>query len=385
MNIAFFCHSLLSDWNNGNAHFLRGLAGELAGLGHRVRCYEERDAWSVRNLQAEQANLGASGLSKHYPDLLIERYATATFDLDAALDADLVLVHEWNEPQLIARIGAARARAGSRFRVLFHDTHHRSVSDHAVMSKLGVDEFDGVLAFGEAVRERYLRAGWAHRVWTFHEAADTRVFRPLPQLERSADLVWIGNYGDGERSAELNEYLMEPAAALGLRGSVYGVRYPEEGRTAVQRAGLHYRGWLPNYRVPEVFARHRLTVHVPRRPYAEQLPGVPTIRVFEALACGIPLLSAPWVDSEGLFREGDFLPVENGARMRSALRQVLEDEQVACALAARGRETILSKHTCWHRAKQLIAIARELGCAAGPHVPAASTTFPPNPRSERCH
>ena len=48
-----------------------------------------------------------------------------------------------------------------------------------------------------------------------------------------------------------------------------------------------------------------MTVHVPRRPYVDALPGIPTIRVFEALACGIPLVSAPWRDEEGLFRHRD--------------------------------------------------------------------------------
>jgi spore maturation protein CgeB len=361
MKIAFFCHSLLSDWNNGNAHFLRGLASELVALGHDVQCYEAHDAWSVRHLCAEQGSLESAVLREHYPDLHIERYTPETFNLDAALDVDLVLVHEWNEPLLIAQIGAARARAGCRFRVLFHDTHHRSVSDSSVMSSLGLAEFDGVLAFGEAVRQRYLAAGWANRVWTFHEAADTRLFAPRPHQEPEAELVWIGNYGDGERSAELKEYLLDPAAALRLKGSVYGVRYPEHGRLAVEQAGLRYRGWLANYAVPEVFARHRLTIHVPRRPYAAQLPGIPTIRVFEALACGIPLISAPWTDSENLFREGDFLRVENGQQMRGALRLLLDDQPAARAFAERGRETILKLHTCSHRAKQLLEIARELG------------------------
>jgi len=376
MKIAFFCHSLLSDWNNGNAHFLRGLASELSALGHRVRCYEAKDAWSVRNLLQDHGASGLQALRERYPDLHIERYDPETFDLDAALDVDLVLVHEWNEPELVAKIGAARARPGSRFRVLFHDTHHRSVSDSTCIGQLDLAEFDGVLAFGEAIRERYLAAGWAQRVWTFHEAADTRVFRPLPRLEPEADLVWIGNYGDGERSAELDEYLLAPAAALKLSGSVYGVRYPEPGQAAVERAGLRFAGWLPNYRVPEVFARHRLTVHVPRRPYAEQLPGIPTIRVFEALACGIPLVSAPWVDSEMLFREGDFLRVQNGRQMQQALELLLADSQAAHTFAARGRETILRKHTCSHRAKQLLEIASSLGVESSPpEKPAASCTL----------
>ena len=72
---------------------------------------------------------------------------------------------------------------------------------------------------------------------------------------------------------------------------MHGVRYPPEGRAALAAAGIDYAGYLPNFRVPQAFAAARMTVHVPRRPYATALPGIPTIRVFEALACGIPLVS----------------------------------------------------------------------------------------------
>jgi spore maturation protein CgeB len=108
------------------------------------------------------------------------------------------------------------------------------------------------------------------------------------------DLIWVGNWGDGERVAELYEYLFEPVKALGLKARVHGVRYPDDARATLRQSGIEYGGWIPNYRVPELFARYRLTVHVPRRPYVESLPGVPTIRIFEALACAIPLVSAFW-------------------------------------------------------------------------------------------
>lgn len=366
MKLALFCHSLISDWNNGNAHFLRGLATELRLAGHFVRAFEPADAWSVQNLLASQGSLRLADLRRHYPFLEIERYAPATFDLDRALDGfDLVLVHEWNSPDLIGRIAALRARPGSRFRVLFHDTHHRSVSDSRAIAELGLSGFDGVLAFGEAVRERYLAAGWGRRVWTFHEAADTRIFQPFPELLTGADLLWIGNYGDEERTAELHEYLLEPARNLRLSGTVYGVRYPESGVRAVEAAGLNYGGWLPNYLAPRMFARHRMTVHVPRRPYAERLPGIPTIRMFEALAAGIPLLSAPWNDCERLFRDGDYLSVRSGAAMQAGLCMLLEDPEAARAMARHGRETVLMRHTCRHRAEQLLGIAAELGLGLG--------------------
>ncbi|TIV05438.1 MAG: glycosyltransferase, partial [Mesorhizobium sp.] len=91
-------------------------------------------------------------------------------------------------------------------------------------------------------------------------------------------------------------------------GTVHGVRYPPDALTALADTGLRYEGWIANADVPKAFARHRITMHIPRRPYRESLPGIPTIRMFEALACGIPLVSAPWSDVEGLFRSGtDFL------------------------------------------------------------------------------
>src|SRR3546814_9138346 len=105
----------------------------------------------------------------------------------------------------------------------------------------------------------------------------------------SSDL-WIGNWGDDERTAELQAFLLQPAAALGLKARIYGVRYPEAARRAVEAAGVEYAGWIANHKVPCIFARFGATVHVPRRPYVEALPGIPTIRMFEALACGIPLI-----------------------------------------------------------------------------------------------
>ena len=104
-----------------------------------------------------------------------------------------------------------------------------------------------------------------------------------------------------------------------------------------------------------------MTVHVPRRPYVEALPGIPTIRPFEALACAIPLICAPWDDVEGLFRPDDYLVARNGEEMRTRLAEVLADEELARGLAARGRETILARHTCAHRVDELLAICSELG------------------------
>ena len=363
MRIVFFVHSLVSDWNHGNAHFLRGVVRELVARGHELVVFEPENGWSRRNLLRERPDAVAE-FAASFPGLRSRTYGR-DLDLDEALaGADVALVHEWNEPWLVRRVGHSGVPA------LFHDTHHRAVSAPTEMRRYDLSGYCGVLAFGEAVAAVYRERGWHDRVWVWHEAADVALFRPLRRAKR-ADIVWIGNWGDGERTAELRRFLLEPARRLGLTGTVHGVRYPERALEEVARAGLRYGGWLPNHRAPEAFAQHRVTVHVPRRPYVETLPGIPTIRPFEALACGIPLVSAPWTDSEGLFTPGeDYLVARNGRELERHVADVVRDPELARALSRRGRRTVRARHTCGHRADELLSILAELGIGSHQRVAA---------------
>jgi spore maturation protein CgeB len=360
MKVILYTHSLMSDWNHGNAHFLRGILKDLEARGHETLALEPADGWSRRNLVSQEGERALASFRRSFPTLKAHAYAD-DFDHEAAIaDADIVIVHEWTDPSLVTRIGRAR-RGGGRFTLLFHDTHHRGISDSAAIADLALSDYDVVLAFGEALRERYVRQGWGRQVLTWHEAADTTLFRPLANDGEPKDLVWIGNWGDDERETELDDFLISPARRLRLTGTVHGVRYPERALARLASTRLAYGGWLANVRAPEVFARHRMTVHVPRRPYTEALPGIPTIRVFEALACGIPLICAPWRDVEGLFREGDFLRARNGAEMERHMRALREDDALAERLARGGLETIRRRHTCTHRVDQLLGALAHLG------------------------
>jgi spore maturation protein CgeB len=359
MKITYFTHSLLSCWNHGNAHFLRGVLRELIAKGHEVRAVEPAGNWSLTNLLADAGEAGLAAFHDHYPDLAPETYDPAE-PVDALVDgADLVIVHEWNDPALVAEVGRLRAR-GAAWTLLFHDTHHRAVSAPHEMQAFDLSAYDGILAFGENLSEVYRGWGWRN-VWTWHEAADTRLFHP-PAVEGTRQgLVWIGNWGDGERTAELESFLFAPAQAAGMPLDIYGVRYPEEAKAMLARHGARYHGWAPNARAPEIFARALATVHVPRRYYATILPGIPTIRVFEALACGIPLVSAPWEDSEHLFRPGeDYLVARDGDAMTASLAAVRDDPDLRASLAASGLETIRARHTCANRADELLAVVAQL-------------------------
>jgi len=361
MRVLIFCHSILSDWNHGNAHFLRGIATELIARGHDVQVLEPENAWSVENLIVDQGAGALDQFRSAYPNIHAERYDPATVDLAGKLaNADLVLVHEWNDAELIRAVGEHRERHGN-YRLFFHDSHHRTVTAPEQMARFDLRHYDGVLAFGRVVHDLYLAKGWARQAWTWHEAADTRVFHPQAMRANEGDLVWIGNWGDDERTAELNEFLFEPVKALGLKAKIYGVRYPVSALDRLASAGIEYGGYLPNFLAPQVYGRYRVTVHVPRGPYTRALPGIPTIRVFEALACAIPLFCAPWADSEGLFSNGeDYWMARNGVEMTGMLEQALAHPERAQKRARCGFEAIQGRHTCAHRVDELLDIYRSV-------------------------
>lgn len=359
MRFVLFYHSLISDWNHGNAHFLRGIASELLDRGYQVDVYEPANGWSLNNLRRQHGEGPFKAFVSAYPKLTTNLYQK--LNLKGVLkDADVVLVHEWNDPQLVAAIG--EERRSRHFALFFHDTHHRVVTARRQMEAYDLRYYDGVLAYGRVLTHRYLEGGWTKRAWTWHEAADVRVFRPHRDISKTEDVIWIGNWGDDERTAELQEFFIEPVKTLGCKTAVHGVRYPESALATLAGAGIDFRGWIPNFKVPQAFAAARVTVHVPRRPYTRDLPGIPTIRPFEALACGIPLVSASWNDVEGLFTAGkDYLVARDGQEMKQHLQRLLNDRTLSHELAAHGLETIRSRHTCAHRVDQLLEFCHELG------------------------
>src|SRR4051812_30411095 len=192
MRFVIFTQSLISDWNHGNAHFLRGVATELVKRGHDVEIFEPQDNWSLRNLLADHGNSAVADFERVYPRIRSCFYEEYSLDLDATLqNADVVIVHEWNSHSLVRKIGEFRAN-NPTVRLFFHDTHHRSATDPDAMAAYDLRHYDGVLAYGEVIRGLYMRQHWASRAWVWHEAADTRVFRPQEFAEKEGDMVWVG-------------------------------------------------------------------------------------------------------------------------------------------------------------------------------------------------
>jgi spore maturation protein CgeB len=365
MKIVFFVHSIVSDWNNGHVHFLRGLAAALQRRGHQLLICEQQQNWSSQNLFEEEGARALLEFARVFAHLPIAFYAGGERLIEEVEEltrgADLVIVHEFNEPELVGAVADVRRRRDD-FLLLFHDTHHRALSQPQQIARLNLAPYDGVLAFGEVLTAIYRRRFGLARAWTLHEGADTDLFQPLT-VEKEEDVLWIGNWGDEERSGELRAYLVQSARALPLlRFAVHGVRYPATAREELTAAGIAFRGRLANHLVPQALARTRLTIHIPRRYYRLSLPGVPTIRPFEALACGIPLIPLPWSDPQGLFRAGrDYLLAHSPEEMAQQIKRLTQSPAAAADLAASGLQRIRARHTCDHRAEELAAICRQLG------------------------
>jgi spore maturation protein CgeB len=361
MKLVIFCHSLMSDWGHGAAHFLRGVVGELQAGGHAVDVYEPEDGWSRKTLLADQGQSAMVGFATRFPGLRSRRYRPGEPNLERALaGADAVLVNEWTDPALVAAVAAHRASRG-QYKLLYHDAHHRALSDRPGWETLPLDAFDAALVADRGLADAYAKR--LARVYLWPEAADLRVIdrreRGLEGGARQSELVWIGDYADHDEDA-MDELLLAPIRNLGLRATVYGVRYPMRARVALERAGADFRGYLPDYAVPAALARGRLTIQIPRRADSDA-PAGRSNPPFEALACGVPLISGVREDTGDLFEPGrDFSIARSGREMASQISALLSDPARSRTLAEHGRATVRARHTCAHRIAELVAILREL-------------------------
>jgi spore maturation protein CgeB len=178
----------------------------------------------------------------------------------------------------------------------------------------------------------------------------------------SLDLIWIGTWGSAERASELDEFLIEPVRALGLRARLYGARYPQDALNTLRAAGIDYGGWIPDFSIPAALAAARFAVNVPRRMRADGLPHTPAIRVLEALACAVPVVTAPWDECEQMFTpDVDLVVARDGRDMERCMVALHSDPEFARFIGANGYQTVVSRHTCEHRVQELLAICHELG------------------------
>ena len=374
VRIVIFCHSLVSDWNHGNAHFLRGVVARAARARARgARSTSRATAGAGTNLVAEHgARAARRSSARAFPELASSRLrprrgSTSTRALDGA---DLVLVHEWNDPRARAPRSAGAARHGGRSACSSTTrTTARSTAPGGDGRATTCAHYDGVLAFGDVIRGSTSSAagrrapGPGTRPPTRASSARCRA------APRAGDLVWIGNWGDDERTRRAARVPARARCARsGLHGAVHGVRYPRDARARARARRGHRatRGWLPNHRVPRGRSRAtRVTVHVPRRPYvagAARHPDDPPVR-------GAGLRHPARLARPGTTPRACSRPATTTSSRATAREMTRARCATSCATPSSPRR--LARHglrddprratPARHRVDELLAIARELG------------------------
>ncbi len=350
MKIVIFGLTISSSWGNGHATLWRGLCKHLVRLGHTIVFFERdmpyyANARDLHELPGGQLNL--------FPDWETVR-PIAKQDLR---DADVAIVTSYC-PDAIAATDLILAEG--RPLPVFYDldtpvTLSRIVAGKAVpyIGPRRLEDFDLVLSFtgGPRISHEFRSRLGARHVEPLYNHVDTDVHRPVePQPHYRADLSYLGTYSD-DRQSTLEALFMAPARARhDLRFLIGGAQYPDDFPWS---PNVYFVQHLPPSEHAAFFASYRLTLNVTRRAMAE-MGWCPSGRLFEAAACGVPLVSDSWEGIDMFFapRE-EILLAKDGGDTLAAL--AMSDAELR-RIARRGRERAMDQHTSDKRANELVAL-----------------------------
>jgi len=344
MKIVFLGLSITSSWGNGHATNYRALVRELTARGHDVLFLERDVPWYAEQRDLPEPPWGRTELYNSLEEL--ERHRD---DLAAA---DLVVVGSY-VPEGIAVAKRVLERAGGA--VAFYDIDTPVTlgklrrGDTEYLSPGLVGRFDLYLSFtGGPTLEVLEEEFGARRAVAFHCLVDPEAYRPRSGETPRWDLGYLGTYSD-DRQPALERLLIEPArrdtrAAFAVAGPQYPdeIAWPENVERIEHVApGDH----------PVFYASQRFTLNVTR---AEMRAAgwSPSVRLFEAAACGVPVISDRWDGLEEIFTPGEEILVADSAD--DVLRYLTETgEDRRLALAERARARVLAEHTAARRCEQL--------------------------------
>jgi spore maturation protein CgeB len=344
VKIVFCGLSITSSWGNGHATNYRALVRELTARGHEV-LFCERDApWYAARRDLPQPRWGRTSLYGSLEEL-VERH-----DEDVAA-ADLVVVGSY-VPEGVAVSEWVLEKAGGVTAFYDIDTPVTLAKlregDREYLSPDLVGRFDLYLSFtGGPTLEVLEEEFGARRAIAFYCLVDPEAYPPL-EAEARWDLGYLGTYSD-DRQPVLERLLIEPARrAPESASAVAGPQYPEaiEWPANVERIEHVAPGEHPSF-----YAAQRFTLNV-TRARMRQAGWSPSVRLFEAAACAVPVISDRWDGLDQIFTPGEeILIADSGDDVLSYLREVGEEERRA--IAARARERVLAEHTAERRCEQL--------------------------------
>ncbi|MBA2383248.1 MAG: glycosyltransferase [Actinobacteria bacterium] len=346
MRFVFLGLSITSSWGNGHATNYRALVRELDARGHDVLFLERDMPWYAARRDLPAPPWGTTELYGSVDDLR-NRFT------DAVAAADVVVVGSYVPDGVAVGEWALDVAGGA---VAFWDIDTPVTvaklerGDDEYLSRALVPRFDLYLSFtGGPLLERIGEEFGAGNARAFYCMADPDAYRPLDEEERWL-LGYLGTYSD-DRQPGLETLLVEPARRLaGERFAVAGPQYPPELVWPDNVERIEHLA--PAEHVP-FYARQRFALNVTRAAMIES-GWSPSVRLFEAAACGVPVISDMWDGLDSFFRPG--AEILTAASSEAVVELVLglsaDDAQVVGAAA---RERVLAEHTPSRRAEELEA------------------------------
>jgi spore maturation protein CgeB len=351
MKIVILGLSITSSWGNGHATTFRGLVRELARRGHDVSFLERDQPWYASSRDLPHPPYGTTLLYGSL-DELRDSHA------QRVRDADLVIVGSY-VPQGVAVGDWVQEQAGGVKAFYDIDTPvtlaKLARGEHEYLHPRQIPGYDLYLSFtGGPTLKRLEREYGSPRARVLHCSVDPELY--FPQAERLQwDLGYMGTYSD-DRQPSVKAFLLEPAR-LHPKGRfiVAGPQYPDTGAWP---ANVTHQPHLPPAEHRRFYTSQRFTLNVTRQDMI-RAGWSPSVRLFEAAACGTPILSDRWAGIESLLvPHREILLVDRTADVLDVLQRCGEDERLR--MAERARSRILAEHTAAHRAQEVESYATEL-------------------------
>jgi len=351
LDIVIFGLSITSAWGNGHATTYRALVSALERRGHRVRFYERDVPWYAEHRDLPNPSYcdvhlysSLADLVQHFPD---------------GVHADLVIlgsyvpegrhIAEW----LLPRVSGITA---------FYD-----IDTPVTVAKLAsaeceyltsalIPQFDLYLSFaGGPILERLREEFGARRPRPFYCSVDPHHYFPMSSVEKRYDLGYLGTYS-ADRQPALERLLLEPARVWPEgRFYVAGAQYP---KSLAWPANVTHVEHLTPGKHRRFYNQQRFTLNITRADMVSNGYS-PSVRLFEAAACGVPIISDAWRGLEDFFTpEREILVARSRQEALMYLREL--DEQERAKIARRARQRVLEHHTAEHRVQELEGYLREL-------------------------
>jgi spore maturation protein CgeB len=352
MRLVVFGLSLSSSWGNGHATTYRALLGALARRGHEIRFLEREQPWYGAHRDLPEPDFCTLHFYEGFDDLVAYRAMIA--------EADAVIVGSYVPDGIeVGHMVQDCARGVTAFYDI--DTPVTLATLEAgectFLSPDLIARYDLYLSFTggptlDVLMERY--SSPAARA--FFCSVDEQRYRPLA-MPVTYDLGYLGTYSP-DRQPTLERLLVEPARrAPELRFVVAGSQYPSNIEWPPNVVRLEH---VPPAEHPAFYNSCRWTLNVTRADMV-RAGHSPSVRLFEAAACGTPIISDIWPGIEELFVPGQEIVLAAHADDVLAALASGESERASMARAARGR--VLDAHTSEHRAEELEDILRAAGSA----------------------